>query len=144
MSPPPPLASTGIVVTTTAGAPCRTRSTRPVVRSPTSADSPSGSTAIAPTGARHVATTCGSGSTHPDGTRGAPLSAGSGGGGGSWVGGRAAAGGPPSSPTPSILSRQSWGPPSGNDAQPASNRTASSTAHATAATHHPTRLGIRG
>ena len=41
-------------------------------------------------------------------------------------GGRAAAGGPPSSPTPSILSRQSRGPPSGNDAQPPSNRTASS------------------
>ena len=69
-----------------------TRSTRPVARSATSAERPSGSTAIALTGSRQVATTCGSGSTQPDG--GAPPWSPRCSGGGGGVLGSGTTGGP--------------------------------------------------
>ena len=96
-------------------APVRSRSATRAVRA-------SGSTAIAATGPRQVATTCGSGSAQPVGSAAADGSvpwSGSGAGlGGSWSG---TTGGRPAHRRPRPSRRQSRGPSSGNVAQPASS-----------------------
>ena len=119
------------MVTSTGSVPRCTRSTRPVVRSATSAVRESGSTATAETGARQVATTCRSGSLQPTGSAVADGSESCGDPCGSPDGpGSGTSGGPPSSPAPSTFSRQSRGPASGNVAQPASARTSATPATA--------------
>src|SRR5690606_1696586 len=115
---PPPAASTGTWAISTGSAFGCTCRILPVERSATRALCPSGSTAMAPTGARQVATTAGSGSVHPTGCcgscgRGDPL-----GGGGDWPSIEGSG--------PACASKDGWsshwaGCSSGNCAQPASS-----------------------
>ncbi len=130
MSPPSPVASTGTVATTCGGLSGATRRIRPVVRSATSAACPPGSVTTAATGARHVATTCGSGSTHGPGVATGPPGGGAAGGDGSEGAGDCGEG--TFSAPISGLSRHGCDDASGNRAQPAARR-ASTTSSAAAA-----------